>query len=144
MGEFQLEMTVARPRSEVFDYLADVRNTPAWYSAVRSARQLDGTAPGPDATYRIARRLPGGATDDLVRTVEFDPPRVFAFGTDAGRTPFRYRYALEGDDHATTIHLDATIEVSGPAALLGPVATLAFKRGMQDNLDTLRRILERP
>ena len=144
MGEFQLEMTVTRPRAEVFDYLADVRNTPAWYSAIRSAEQLDGTAPGPRAAYRISRQLPGGTTEDIVRTLEFDPPRVFAFGTDSGRTPFRYRYSLEGDEAATTVHLDAAIELSGPASLLGPVATLAFKRGMQDNLDALRRILEQP
>jgi uncharacterized protein YndB with AHSA1/START domain len=143
MGSFELQIRIERPASEVFRYVSDVRNAPAWFSAVQTAEQVAGQGPGPGARYAITRELPQGRVEDEVRTTEFEPPTTFAFGTEGGSTPFSYRYALvEEDDGSTVLRLEGTIEPSGPARLLGPIATAAFKRGMAANLERLRAELE--
>jgi hypothetical protein len=45
--------------------------------------------------------------------------------------------------HRTLIQLHATLELPGIAALAGPVAVRAVKRGMGANLAALKAILER-
>jgi hypothetical protein len=64
----------------------------------------------------------------------------------SGPTPFVYRYLIEPDNDATRLTLEGTISgsgLTGPAALLGPLAEGLFKRGMRDNLGVLKEILER-
>jgi hypothetical protein len=56
--------------------------------------------------------------------------------------PFLYRYRFIADDPATVLELDATLELAGPAAVLGPLVTRAIKRGADANLATLKHIQE--
>lgn len=142
MGSFQIDIDIQRPAEEVFAYLADVTNTPHWYSAVQTARQISGDGPTLGAAYALVRHLPQGRVEDLVTIDELDPPHLVRIGTSEGATPFSYRYRLELRGVTTRVHLDGEIEVTGPARLLGPVATQAFKRGIEDNLQALRGILE--
>ena len=68
------------------------------------------------------------------------------FTSLSGPTPFVYRYLVQPLRDATRLTLQGTISASGlpgPAGLLGPLAEGLFKRGMQDNIGTLKRILER-
>ncbi len=60
----------------------------------------------------------------------------------SGPTPFRYDYRLSPGGGETDVQLAATFATHGVAALLGPLAGRAVKRGAYDNLAALKRILE--
>ncbi len=66
----------------------------------------------------------------------------FAIRTLSGPTPFVYRYAFSRSDGGTLVELDAEVELPGVAALAGPLARRAVKRGVDDNFATLKRVLE--
>ena len=142
---FAITMTIRRPTDEVFAFLADSRNTPRWYRAVREAEPV---TPGPVALgtrYRFVRELPGGRAENLVDIVELERNAVVTLASVDGPTPFRYRYALTPADGGTTLRLEGEISgegVAGPAALLAPFASQLFARGMRTNLAELARILE--
>jgi carbon monoxide dehydrogenase subunit G len=142
---FQLSLEIAAPPATVFDFVADFTTMPRWYSAVQRVERIGGTD-GLGAQYAVHRDLPGGPARNEVETTAYDHGREVTFTSLSGPTPFVYRYLVEPVGDATRLTLEGSISgagLSGPAALLGPLAEGLFKRGMRDNLGVLKEILER-
>ena len=136
MTEIQTSVRIARPADEVFALLSDPRRFPLWNSAVTS---VDGDG----KRYVMHRSLPTGRAENGLEVVEREAPTRFAVRTTSGPTPFLYRYSLSEEGAATVVALDASVELDGPFALLGPLAGRAVRRGIDANLATLREVLER-
>ena len=66
----------------------------------------------------------------------------FGIRTTSGLTPFRYRDRFASDGPDTVVHLDASVELPGATAVLGPLAARGVKRGVDANLAALKRTLE--
>lgn len=142
---FQLSLDIAAPATRVFDFVADFTTMPRWYSAVERVDRTHGTS-GLGTRYEVHRHLPGGPARNDVEITTYDSGREVTFTSLSGPTPFVYRYLVQPHGTATRLTLEGTISgagLSGPAALLGPAAEGLFKRGMRDNLGTLKEILER-
>ena len=58
MATFQNTVTIARPANEVFAFLADFGNIPAWNYAIARTVQTSPGQPGAGASYRQARTIP--------------------------------------------------------------------------------------
>ncbi len=145
MSTFVLSLDIGRSVQEVFSFLADSENTPIWYEAVRSVRKL---TPGPvreGARYEMVRHLPQGVVQNEVVVSELETNERVTLRSLSGPTPFTYRYLLEPKGKHTHLTLEGEITgegLTGPAALLAPLAGAFFKRGMATNLEALRRHLE--
>jgi uncharacterized protein YndB with AHSA1/START domain len=132
------DIRINRPLADVFRYVAEPRNFPAWNSAVETVRPVSG-----DALYVMERELPGGrATNELGVTVR-DPEREFAFRTTSGPTPLAYRMRFTPADDATVMHVDVSASLGRAADLAAPIARSVVRRGVDANLATLKRLLER-
>jgi uncharacterized protein YndB with AHSA1/START domain len=139
---FETDVHVARPIEEVFAFVSNPLNFPLWNSAVRAVRKTSGGESGVASTYSMERDLPGGRAVNELEVVASDRPRAFAIRTTAGPTPFLYRYRFEAKNGETSMQLDAQVELPGAAALLPQLARRAIKKGVDDNLATLKQILE--
>ena len=143
---FQLSLDIAAPPAKVFDFVADFTTMPKWYSAVQRIERTGNTS-GLGTHYTVHRQLPGAAARNEVQITSYDIGREVTFTSLSGPTPFVYRYLVEPmGPNATRLTLEGTISgagLTGPAALLGPLAEGLFKRGMRDNLGALKEILER-
>jgi uncharacterized protein YndB with AHSA1/START domain len=142
---FQLDLDIAASPAAVFDFVADFTTMPRWYSAVQRVDRTDGTS-GLGTRYVVHRNLPGGAARNEVEITAYESGREVIFTSLSGPTPFVYRYLVEPVGDAARLTLEGTISgagLTGPAALLGPLAEGLFKRGMRDNLGALKEILER-
>ncbi len=142
MIAFQTSVRIARPRPGLFAYVADPRQLPAWNSAVRSVRGTSATIGKIGSTYTMLRELPTGLAENTLEIIELEPPSLFTLRTTAGPTPFRYRYRFRDHGSATIIELDASVELTGLAGRLGPLAAYAVKHGVNANLATLKRLQE--
>ena len=142
MITFETDAHIKRPVESVFDFVSDPLNFPQWNSAVQEVRHVAGTRGEVGANYVMERELPGGRAENLVEVVAFERPREFAVRTTSGPTPLLYRYHFAGDGDGTGIVLDAAVELQGVAALVGPLAARAVKRGVDDNLARLKALLE--
>jgi uncharacterized protein YndB with AHSA1/START domain len=140
---FVTTVHVRRPLEAVFDYLADPLNFPQWNSAVQAVHKTSAGPAEVGSTYSMERQLAGGRAENQLEVVARARPEEFALRTTSGPTPFLYRYSLAPEDGETDVRLAATIEAEGVLALLGPLATNAVKKGVDDNLATLKQIIER-
>ena len=141
---FRLSLDIAAPPTTVFDFVADFTNMPRWYSAVRRVERVD-NASGPGTRYEVHRQLPNGAAHNLVGIDSYEPGREVTFRSLSGPTPFVYRYLVEPNNSVSRLTLEGTISgggLTGPAALVGPLAERLFSLGMRHNLGLLKEILE--
>lgn len=101
---------IARPAEEVFAYVADVRNDPAWHKDVSSATIIRGNESiGTGTVFDVKARVSG--TEEVVECVA--PHRVVLRGGDMGSVvPTDTRTITPGDGGVTfTRHVD--LEASG-------------------------------
>jgi hypothetical protein len=144
MGAFRLHVDIHCAPSDAFAYVADARTMPRWYEAVDRVVELTPATPTNAGVYRVTRSLPGGRVENVVE-VEPIGGHAVRYESREGPTPFRYVYAIDAVGDGTRVTLDADISsagLPGPLARLDGVATQAFKRGMQHNLERLQHLVE--
>lgn len=145
MGDFSLTIAIEQQPAVAFAFIAEPTNMTRWYDAVDHVTITAGVPVGLGARFEIIRSLPGGRAINDVEITEYEPNRRITVESRQGPTPFRYTYTLEPIGDGTLLTLNGRISGAGlarPAAHLGTVATQLFKRGMKQNLDTLKSRVE--
>jgi hypothetical protein len=94
------------------------------------------------STYSMERQLPTGRALNELEIIAHQPSREFAIRTTSGPTPFVYRYRFTSENGATLVQLNAEVELQGAAAVVPQLAGHAVRSGVDDNLATLKAILE--
>jgi uncharacterized protein YndB with AHSA1/START domain len=141
---FETSVGIGQPVEEVFDFVSDPLNFPRWNSAVEAVRTKSPRPGEVGSTYSMERELPGGRARNDLEILACERPTEFRIRTTSGPTPFVYRYRFLSERGATLLRLDGTVELPRAAAVLSPLAARAIKRGVDDNLADLKRILEAP
>ena len=141
---FQTSIGIKRPAEEVFAYVSDPRNLPAWNSAVQAVRPTSPATKGIGSTFSMKRELPTGPATNQLEVIASKPPRELTIRTTAGPTPFLYHYQFAVQNGETLVQLDAQVELDGVATRLPQLARHAIKKGVDDNLATLKLVLETP
>jgi hypothetical protein len=129
---FETDVRIARPLEGVFAYVSEPLNFPDWNSAVQTVQKTSPACSGLGSTYLMERELPTGCTVNELDVVAREWPSEFAIRTTAGPTPFLYRYGFSTENKETIVQLTAEIDLSGPAALLPPLARRGVKKGVDD------------
>jgi Polyketide cyclase / dehydrase and lipid transport len=142
MIAFQTNVSVNRPIEEVFTFVSDPLLFPLWNSAVQTVELASGQRGRVGSRYSMQRRLPVGQVENQLEVLSRDHASDFVIRTTSGPTPFCYRYRFASDGTDTIIQLDARVELSGVASVLGPLAAAALRRGVDAKLATLKRTLE--
>jgi carbon monoxide dehydrogenase subunit G len=128
----ELTIEIARTPEDVFAYLTDVSNVPAWQTGVKSSTLRDGR-------IEESRSLFGREFDTTLEIVEQEEPRRFALRAVGGPLPFAVRHELEPTEDGTRLTVTAEGDVPGFAAgLLARGAERQFRKDFQ----RLKRILE--
>jgi carbon monoxide dehydrogenase subunit G len=128
----ELTIEIARTPEDVFSYLTDVSNLPAWQAGVRSATRHDGR-------IEESRSLLGRDFDTTLEIVDQEEPRLFTLRALDGPVPFTVRHELEPTSDGTRLTVIAAGDVPGFAA--GLLARAAEKQLRKDFV-RLKEILE--
>lgn len=142
---FITEMKIARPVSAVFPRLVRIEDSHLWYSAVKSVDRLDPRPTRVGTRFLFRRQLGGNDAINEVEVTAIEPNRALELKSVSGPTPFVYRYNVEPASDGTLLRLDGAISgrgLDGPMALLRPMAERLFRRGMVENLASLKRLIE--
>ncbi len=142
MITFQTSVRIQRPIDEVFAFVSDPLNFPRWNSAVQTVHGTSGQSGGPGSTYSMQRQLPTGQVENELEILSREHPTKFSIRTTSGPTPFLYHYRFARDGADTVIHLDASVDLPGVTAVLGPLAARGVTRGVDSNLSALQQALE--
>src|SRR6266542_3546873 len=73
MASFENTVTIRRPVEDVFAFLADFENVPAWNYAIVETRKVSPGPVGVGTTYRQTRSVPRRSEEGFEVTV-FEPP----------------------------------------------------------------------
>lgn len=136
-------VTIRRPATEVFGYLADGTHNPEWRSGVIDISRTS-PADGLDATYRQVLSGPGGRRiDGDYRVTVFEPPRRLEFVVTAGPARPSGTFDLtDGAEHGSTVvRFALDLQPAGIMRLMTPVIARQMRREVAQ-LDSLKKRLE--
>lgn len=135
--------TIRRPIADVFNYVTDPTNEPAWHTDAAEARPL---IAGPIRVgSRIAYVFPFmGRSTSIGEVVAFEPPHLEAIHFDSG--PFglkpRITYRLEDLGGSVRFTRQAEADTRGLTRLIAPLMQRLLVRRSALFVENLRRQLE--
>ena len=139
MTAFQNTVTIARPADEVFAFLADFGNIPAWnYAIARTVQTYPGQA-GVGATYRQTRTVPRRSEEGFQVTI-FAAPRRLAVKGQIGPFNASSSYLLEPAAGGTRLTNDVVL--APPVAGCQRIYPTALRRRSSRLCDKHRRAPE--
>ena len=128
----ELTIGIARAPEDVFAYLTDVSNLPAWQSSVKSAVEREGR-------IEESRSLFGRELHTTLEIVDREAPRLFTLRALDSPFLFTVKHELEPADDGTKLTVTADGDVPGFAA--GFLERRAEKQFHRD-FERLKQILE--
>lgn len=140
--KFENAVTINRTPAEVFAYLAQFENIPAWNYAISETRKITTGPVAVGTRYRQIRTLPARSEEEF-QVVEFDPDRRLSVDGDLGPFHGRVTYDLVGAGGATTLTNSMDLQASGPLSLVANLAARRVREAVAANLGVLKELLER-
>ena len=135
-------VVIARPAAEVFAFVADHQNLPAWTVGVRTSQRLTAGPPGNGSRYKIEGKLLGRTIRSSYQVTAFDPGRGFDGTMTSPVFGFTERYRFEPDHDATRVQMTASAEPHGIFRLLAPVMAAGIRRQVRADHRRLKALLE--
>jgi uncharacterized protein YndB with AHSA1/START domain len=140
--QFSNTVAIDRRPEEVFAYLSDFENLPAWNYAIARTRRV-GTGPvGVGARYTQTRTIPRPAEEDFEVTA-FTPPHLLAIRGVLGPFQAESVYRLDGDAGTTVLLNSMTLEATGVMRVAASLAGARVQKAVAANLDVLKELLEK-
>jgi carbon monoxide dehydrogenase subunit G len=129
----ELTIEIERTPADVFAYLTDVSNLPAWQTGVKTATLRDGR-------IEECRVLVGRELTTTLEVVEREEPRLFTLRALDGPVRLTVRHELEPADGGTrlTVIADGNLPGGFAAGLLARGAERQFRK----DFERLKQILE--
>jgi len=130
--------------NELIEYISDVRNHPAFISALKSIDEVDGDEQQPGRRWRWVFSMAGVELVGGSETTQYEAGKVFGYKTD-GDIAAEFTYAAEAEDGGSRLTIDVDYEV--PDNALAAVTDKAVIERLNDNVATgaaesLKAILE--
>jgi len=143
MGTVSVDVTINRPRDEVFAFVGDLTHDPLWFRGVRMSRVVSDVPSGLGTEYEQVTRLFGVPFTARVVVTAYDPPRLIALRSIRSATPFEAVYRLDDTvGGGTRYTLDAVVSGAGLYRLFGPLFLPLLRRATAKRLAILKRVLE--
>jgi carbon monoxide dehydrogenase subunit G len=137
---YTASIEIARPPEDVFSYVADLANLPAWQQSARSA-EAEGEL-GVGVTFVETREFLGREVESHGEVTAFEPGRELSLRITGGPVQLTVRHVFEASGDGTRLTIEAEGEPAGMLRLAGPLAQRAARRQADDDLRRLKRILE--
>jgi hypothetical protein len=141
MIEFTNTLVIDRPAREVYDYLADLENTPDWNWAIAETSRVTGGRSEVGARFRQVRTVPRPDVEMLELTGLDPHTRIEVQGTLA-RMAATLEYTLTPTDQGTVLANHVLLEPKGMARVVGTALSGRVKASVAENLGELKSLLE--
>ncbi len=144
MPVLEQSVLIARPASEVWDFLADPANWPSWESSMLEMEQVTDGPLRLGTRWRGATRVLGKRIDWVAEFTEFDPPKATVSKSVESTIDFTTTMRLEEVDGGTRFTYRTDTE-AGLGGVFGKLADLfvtkAAERSQRASLDNLADLL---
>ncbi|UZX02167.1 hypothetical protein F8G81_05705 [Arthrobacter sp. CDRTa11] len=142
MAHAENQTTINRPPEDVYAFLADGLNNPAWRSGVQAISLKSGTAGAAGAVYRQTLAGPGGRPiDGDYRITAAEPGKHMGFQVVAGPARPAGEYHLSPVPGGTNVGFTLDFQPKGPMRLLAPLIQRTMEKEVAQ-LASLKAVLE--
>ena len=136
--EFDLEVTIERPVSEVFAYVTDVRNVPEWQESAVSAEWVE-----EGRRYRERRQFMGRTAELELVVIALEPDRRFDVRTVKAPVEIEIHHSFEAVEGGTRVAVRGTAALGGALRFAAGMAKRQAERQFRGDFDRLKERLER-
>lgn len=144
MPVVEQSVVIARPASEVWDFLLVAENWPSWDASIIECTQTTEGDPGVGTKWSGVGRILGKRFDWVSEFTEYRPPLATESKAVEGKIGFTVRTTLEEVDGGTlfTYRNDSDSGLGGVfGKLADPLVTKAYSRTVRASLDNLADLL---
>ncbi len=143
MVQFENSITIERPVEEVFAYVADVANDPAWHTDVVKGRKVSDGPIGIGSRLQIRIKPFMGVSEGIEEVVGYEPNRLYQVRAEMGPMRPTLTCRFEPVDGRTRLSRRVEIQTSGPLSLLMTLMRPMMARRNAGFVANLKRVLER-
>ena len=139
----QYVTTVRTPRTpdDAFVYMADLRNFAEWDPGVRSATQVRGDGPAPDAEYDVVVDAGGRSLTLRYGATDYDAPRSITVKAASRLFTSLDRIDVTPDGDGSLVRYDARLTLNGPLGLFDRLLAGTFRKiGERANRGLIRAL----
>jgi uncharacterized protein YndB with AHSA1/START domain len=138
-GVVQNEIDIAANPRTVFDYVTDIAHETAWNPKLRQVVPLTDGPVRQGARFRLRLAGTGWLTTEIVA---FRPPIFWATVGRSRRLDVRSAAEVAGTGHGSRLVVRTLLVPHGPLRLATPVLRGIIRRHWDDNLRSIKSILE--
>jgi uncharacterized protein YndB with AHSA1/START domain len=135
-------VTINRPIEEVFAYVTDTSNDPAWHTDILEARKTSEGPVGVGTRWHSRFKPAMGISEGDMEVVAFEPNRREVLRGVIGPMEPTLTYLFEPADGGTRFTRRVQIKVSGMMKIMEPLMRLMTPGGNRKFLANLKRVLE--
>ncbi|HJP65143.1 MAG TPA: SRPBCC family protein [Actinomycetota bacterium] len=135
-------IAIDRPVEDVFAYVTDVTNDPAWHTDVLEARKVSEGPIGVGTVWHSKFRPSMGISEGEMRVVTFEPNRRQVMQGDVGPMHPTLTYELEPVDGGTRFTRHVQISVTGWMKIMSPMIGMMLPKQNRGFLANLKRVME--
>jgi len=134
--------TIDRPVEDVFAYVTDTANDPAWHTDILEARKTSDGPIGAGTTWHQRIKPFMGVSEATAEVVAFEPHRKEVLRGVAGPMQPTLTYLFEPAGGGTTFTRRIQIEASGLMGLMLPLMRPMIGKRNAGFVANLKRVLE--
>jgi uncharacterized protein YndB with AHSA1/START domain len=135
-------ITIDRPVEDVFGYVTDVTNDPAWHTDILEAHKTTEGSIGVGTVWHTRFNPTMGISEGDMRVVTFEPNRRQVMQGDVGPMHPTLIYELEPVDGGTRFTRHVQISVSGWMKIMSPMMRMMLPKQNKGFLANLKLVLE--
>jgi len=137
-----VEREIARERPAVAGFVMDPANDTRWIKVLDSVRTLGDGPVGPGTRVERIASFLGRRIEYVNEIVELVPGERLVMRSVKAPFPMEVRYELDEAGDGTRMRIRATGDASGFYRVAGPLLGAAVRRGIERDLDELKKVLE--
>jgi uncharacterized protein YndB with AHSA1/START domain len=142
MVDVSASITIDRPVEDVFAYVTDVTNDPAWHTDVLEAAKTSEGPVGVGTVWHAKFKPSMGISEGDMEVVTFEPNRSQVMRGEIGPMHPTLTYLLEPSDGGTKFTRQVQIKVSGMMKVMQPMMAMMLPKQNKGFLANLKRVLE--
>ncbi len=140
--DVKAEVKINRTRQEVARYAVNPVNDVVWITGIVEVKMLSDQPVALGTTVERIATFLGRRIEYVLEVVEYEPESLLAMRSIKGPFPMDVRYEFEKASGATLARIRIQGESKGFYKLAAPVLSRAVRRSIENDLETLKDILE--
>jgi uncharacterized membrane protein len=141
-SEVTAHVVIGRPIGDVFAFVKDMNSHAEWQTGVLESRVTSEGSVDVGSTYSYVTQMLGREIRTEGEVITCDPDKGFFYRSTKAPFPIEGGYTFEKANGGTRVTQRLVANIEGFFRLAKPIVERMTKRNLENNLQTLKEVLE--